>query len=134
MLRFTQKNFNVRPEKDGFYIVYYKKDEEAFMPMSFTTEFGWNTTRFSGGEIDNRNAISDEDMKDVFRYWLKPYTIGSNYWFDEIETMLDEVKAELKGSAEDYWSMTEDEKYRCDNLEELRDLLKKAKDFAEVLR
>jgi len=133
MLRFTQMNFNVRPEKDGFYIVYYK-DEKAYMPMSFTTEFGWNTTRFSDGEVTNESMIPDEDMKAVFGYWLKQYRIGSNYWFDEIETMLDEVKAELKGSADDYWSMTEDEKYRCDNLEELRDLLEKAKDFAEVLR
>ena len=133
MLRFTQMNFKVRPEKDGSYIVYYR-NEKVYMPMSFTVEFGWNTTRFSDGEIDNRNVIPDEDMIDVFGYWLKPYTISSNYWFDEIETMLDEVKAELKGCAEDYWSMTEDEKYRCDNLEELRDLLEKAKDFAEVLR
>jgi len=133
MLRFTQMNFNVRPEKDGFYIVYYKHLKE-YMPMSYTVEFGWNTTRFSDGEADNEFAIPDEDMNYSFGYWLKPYTIGSNYWFDEIETMLDEVKAELKGSADDYWSMTEDEKYRCDNLEELRDLLEKAKDFAEVLR
>ena len=133
MIRLTQMNFKVRPEADGFYIVYYK-GEKAYLPMSFTVEFGWNTTRFSNGEIDNRNVIPDEDMAAVYGYWLKPYTISSNYWFDEIETMLDEVKAELKGCAEDYWSMTEDEKYRCDNLEELRDLLEKAKDFAEVLR
>lgn len=133
MLRFTQMNFKVRPEKDGNYIC-FRKHEKEFTTISFTTEFGWNTTRFSPDEVDNDNVISDSDMARHFGYWLKPYTISSNYWFDEIETMLDEVKAELKGCAEDYWSMTEDEKYRCDNLEELRDLLEKAKDFAEVLR
>lgn len=131
MLRFTQMNFKVRPEKDGFYIVYYK-DEKAYIPMSFTVEFGWNTTRFSNGEIDNRNAIPDEDMKGVFGYWLKPYTISSNYWFDEIETMLDEVKADLKQY--DERRLTDDEAEHCYNLEELRDLLEQAKDFAEALR
>lgn len=131
MLRFTQMNFNVRPEKDGFYIVFYK-GEKAYIPMSFTTEFGWNTTRFSNGEIDSINVIPDEDMKDVFGHWLKPYTIGSNYWFDEIETMLDEVKADLKEYNQRL--LTEDEMEREENLKELRDLLEKAKDFAEVLR
>lgn len=133
MLRFTQMNFNVRPEKNGNYIV-FRKHTKQFENVTFTTEYGWNTEIYDDGEISNKYAISDEIMASTHNYWLKPYTISSNYWFDEIETMLDEVRAELKGSAEDYWSMTEDEKYRCDNLEELRDLLEKAKDFAEVLR
>lgn len=133
MIRLTQMNFKVRPEEDGSYVVFHKASAR-YETMDFTAEFGWNTTRFDDGSTLSESAIPDSEMARWYAYWLKPYRISSNYWFDEIETMLDEVKAELKGSAEDYWSMTEDEKYRCDNLEELRDLLEKAKDFAEVLR
>ena len=131
MIRLTQMNFKVRPEEDGSYIVFHKASAR-YETMDFTTEFGWNTTRFDDGSTLSESAIPDSEMARWYAYWLKPYRISSNYWFDEIETMLDEVKADLKQY--DERRLTDDEAERCDNLEELRDLLEQAKDFAEVLR
>lgn len=131
MRRFTEMNFKVRPEEDGSYVVFHKAGAR-YETMDFTTEFGWNTTRFDDGSVYSGTAIPDGEMARCYAHWLKQYRIGSNYWFDEIETMLDEVKAELKQY--DDRRLTDDEADRCDNLEELRDLLEKAKDFAEVLR
>lgn len=131
MRRFTEMNFKVRPEEDGSYIVFHKAGAR-YETMDFTTEFGWNTTRFDDGSVYDKTAIPDSEMARCYAHWLKPYRISSNYWFDEIETMIDEVNAELKQYGER--RLTDDEAERYDNLDELHYLLEKAKDFAEVLR
>lgn len=128
MLRFDQHSFSLRPEKDGAYIVV--NNDGVVETFTFTVEKGWNTYRHTDGSLYARTGIPDSFMTRYYKCWLSKHTIGTNYWFDEIETTLDEVKADLKNY--DERKLTEDEMERCDNLEELRDVLERAKEIAEV--
>jgi len=131
LTRFTQMNINVRPKEDGSYIVFHKASAR-YETMDFTAEFGWNTTRLDDGSTLSESAIPDSEMARWYAHWLKPYNIGSENWFDQIEEMMEEIKGELYQYADR--KLTDDEMWACSNLEDMYDLLERAKEYAEAYR
>lgn len=137
MKRFVEMPFDVKPEADDNYMVVYDKETAKLLGhrhnvISYTKEGGWNTHITFDGECYKDSALDVDELKDAFTCWLMPYTVGINYWFDQIDTIIEEVKGELYTYADR--KLTDDEMEQCEKLEELYDLLDKAKDFAKEFR
>ena len=131
LTRFIQMQIKDHPKKDGSYPVYYKP-KKGYDRVNFTVECGWNTSRMPDGTIHSDCAMSDEALSAYHTHWLKPYNIGSENWCDQLEEMMEEIKGELYQYADR--KLTDDEMWACSNLEDMYDLLERAKDYAEAYR
>ena len=130
MIRFEAFPFTIHPKNDGDYIV--MRPNGYFDAFSFTTKHGWNTSAGDDGSYSYSFGMSDEEMQNRFKGWLKPYEISSCNWFDTIETMIEEIRQRLLTYADR--ELTESEEDTEYNLEELYGYLYEAKDFAESFK
>lgn len=131
LIRFIQMQIKDHPKKDGSYMIYHVPSK-SYERINFTVECGWNTHRDQNGSIYKDCAMSDEELEAFHSHWLKPYNIGSENWFDQIEEMMEEIKGELYQYADR--KLNDDEMWACSNLEDMYDLLERAKDYAEAYR
>lgn len=131
LTRFIQMPIKDHPKEDGSYPVFYTPNK-AYERVNFTVEAGWNTSRLADGSIHSKCAMSDEDLSAYHTHWLKPYNIGSENWSDQLEEMMEEIKGELYQYADR--KLNDDEMWKCSNLEDMYDLLERAKDYAEAYR
>lgn len=133
--RMIPTSFDVLPKKNGTYLLAYhdgllitQKDGE-FNAYSFTTEGGWNTHVQWFGEVYKDSAMSIDEMKDSYKYWLRPVEVEGDSFAERLATLLDEVTAE-KNSTEP----TEGEDIgKFEKLDELETHIMHALEFAEDL-
>lgn len=131
LTRFTQMQIKDHPKEDGAYIIYHVPSK-SYEHINFTVECGWNTHREPDGSIYKDCAMSDEELEAFHSHWLKLYNFGSENWADIIDEMMTEVKGELFHYADR--KLNDDEMWACSNLEDMYDLLERAKEYAEAYR
>lgn len=131
LTRFIQMPIKDHPKEDGSYDIYHVPSK-SYERINFTVECGWNTHRDQDGSICKDWAMSDEELEDFHSHWLKRYNFGSENWADIIDEMMIEIKGELYQYADR--ELNDDEMWECSNLEDMYDLLERAKDYAEAYR
>ena len=131
LTRFIQMQIKDHPKGDGSYMIYHVPSK-SYERINFTVECGWNTHRQADGSIYKDVAMSDEELEDFHSHWLKLYNFGSENWADIIDEMMTEIKGKLYQYADR--KLTDDEMWACSNLEDMYDLLERAKEYAEAYR
>lgn len=125
MIRFIKMPFSETPDHDCKVVVIGKHGYVD--AMNYTVEGGWNTHRASDGTLTNEYAMTADEIIISWDYWLKKAKVNGEEWFDTMAIIMEEAdklrqQYEEEGICDD----------KCDALDEMRDHLAQAMNFAEV--
>ena len=135
--RMIPTSFDVLPKKNGTYLVAHRDDytltierDGEFHAHSFTTEGGWNSfIGWSDGKVHADSAMSTKEMKESYKYWLRPVEVEGDSYAERLAILLDEVTAEKNDTPP-----TEGEDIgKYEKLDELETHIMHALEFAEDL-
>lgn len=133
--RMIPTSFDVLPKESGTYLLAYHdgllitQKDGKFNAYSFTTEGGWNSYVKWNGEVYKDSAMTVDEMKDSYKYWLRPVLVEGDSYAERLAILLDEVTAEKNDT-----EPTEGEEIgKYEKLDELETHIMHALEFAEDL-